>query len=156
MIAAGILLVGVPGAWLLARGSGELRAQRFVQITAPANAQQAQVYQMKIASIVPEGTTVKAGDVVAELDRASDASTVAAMSLAVQMDLALEAKKPGVGAGQVRGVTDPASGVAARHGDLREKAERQEAHGRLTGVGARPRCGNAAGSQRHGVGDLRE
>ena len=100
MIAAGLVLLAVPGAWLLARGpapsestlvttvhrgdfrvtvttAGELRAQKFVQSTAPANAQQGQVYQMKIASIVPEGTTVKAGDVVAELDRASVASKVA-------------------------------------------------------------------------------
>ena len=45
--------------------SGELMAQKFVQITAPAGAQAAQIYQMKIASIVPEGTTVKAGDLVA-------------------------------------------------------------------------------------------
>ena len=107
-----VLLVGaaalvVPGAWLLARDeesakselvatvrrgdfavtvttSGELRAQKFVQITAPAGAQQAQIYQMKIASIVPEGTTVKAGDLVAELDRASVAAKVSEVSLAVQ------------------------------------------------------------------------
>jgi multidrug efflux pump subunit AcrA (membrane-fusion protein) len=97
-IAAGIVLAAAPTAWLLARKapgaaesslvatvkrgdfhvtvttSGELRAQKFVQITGPANAQQAQIYQMKIASIVPEGTTVKEGDVVAELDRSSAAT----------------------------------------------------------------------------------
>ena len=106
-IGAGILLVGVPTAWLLARKapavsestlvgtvkrgdfrvtvttSGELRAQKFVQITGPANAQQAQIYQMKIASIVPEGTTVKAGDIVAELDRSAAATKVAEVTLAV-------------------------------------------------------------------------
>ncbi len=64
--------------------SGELMAQKFVQITAPAGAQAAQIYQMKIASIVPEGTTVKAGDLVAELDRASVAAKVSEVSLAVQ------------------------------------------------------------------------
>jgi RND family efflux transporter MFP subunit len=64
--------------------SGELRAQKFVQITAPAGAQAAQIYQMKIATIVPEGTTVKAGDLVAELDRASVATKVSEVSLAVQ------------------------------------------------------------------------
>lgn len=64
--------------------SGELMAQKFVQITAPAGAQAAQIYQMKIASIVPEGTTVKAGDLVAELDRASVATKVSEVSLAVQ------------------------------------------------------------------------
>src|SRR5438552_9906039 len=82
----------VPSAWLLARGpagpdnslvarvkrgpfavtvttSGELRARQFVQITAPSGAQQAGAWQMKIQSIVPEGTIVKQVAVVAELDR---------------------------------------------------------------------------------------
>ena len=94
MLTAVIVVLGIPGAWLLARDpgvedssiiarvrrgefkvtvttSGELRARKFVQITAPANAQQANVYQMKISSIVPEGTVVKEGDVVAELDRST-------------------------------------------------------------------------------------
>lgn len=108
VVAAGLVLLGAPGAWLLARKapgtaasslvatvkrgdfrvtvttSGELRAQKFVQITGPANAQQAQIYQMKIASIVPEGTTVKAGEVVAELDRSAAATKVAEVTLAVQ------------------------------------------------------------------------
>ena len=107
-IAAGVLMIGAPAAWLLARRgpsaaesslvatvkrgdfkvtvttSGELRAQKFVQITGPSNAQEAQIYQMKIASIVPEGTTVKAGDVVAELDRSTAASKVAEVTLGVQ------------------------------------------------------------------------
>src|SRR2546423_10634769 len=64
--------------------SGELRAKKFVQITAPANAQQANQYQMKIASIVPEGTVVKAGDVVAELDRSTIAAKMQEVSLALQ------------------------------------------------------------------------
>lgn len=64
--------------------SGELRAKKFVQITAPANAQQANQYQMKIASIVPEGTVVKEGDVVAELDRSTIAAKMQEVSLALQ------------------------------------------------------------------------
>ena len=71
--------VAVPGAWLLAKDtgssdptiaarvkrgefvvtvstSGELSARESVKITAPGNTRQAQIYQMKIASIVPEGT----------------------------------------------------------------------------------------------------
>jgi RND family efflux transporter MFP subunit len=63
--------------------AGELRARQFVQITAPANAQQAQAYQMKIQSIVPEGTVVKQGDVVAELDRSTLASKLAEVQLAL-------------------------------------------------------------------------
>lgn len=106
-VAAGALVIGIPGVWLLNRKapvsesslvtevkegefvvttttSGELRAQNFVQITAPEGAQAAQVYQMKIASIVPEGTRIAEGEVVAELDRASVATKVAEVSLALQ------------------------------------------------------------------------
>jgi RND family efflux transporter MFP subunit len=64
--------------------TGELRARHSVQIQGPPNAQQAQQYQMKIASIVPEGTIVKAGDVVAELDRSGLASRMTEVSLALQ------------------------------------------------------------------------
>ena len=44
--------------------AGELRAKKFVQVQGPLNMQQAEVYQTKIASLVPEGTVVKEGDVV--------------------------------------------------------------------------------------------
>ena len=64
--------------------SGELRARKFVQITGPPGAQQAGIYQMKIASIVPEGTVVKEGDVVAELDRSPLATKMAEVTLALQ------------------------------------------------------------------------
>src|SRR5262249_44148695 len=52
--------------------------------SAPPNAQQAQQYQMKISSLVPEGTIVKAGDVVAELDRSGVAAKAQEFSLALQ------------------------------------------------------------------------
>jgi RND family efflux transporter MFP subunit len=64
--------------------SGELRAREFVQVTGPANAQQAQAYQMRIQSIVPEGTVVKAGEIVAELDRSTLAPKLAEVTLALQ------------------------------------------------------------------------
>ena len=64
--------------------TGELRARKFVQIQGPPNAQQAEQYQMKISSLVPEGTLVKAGDVVAELDRSGIAAKAAEVSLALQ------------------------------------------------------------------------
>jgi RND family efflux transporter MFP subunit len=101
-IAAVIL---VPGAWLMAdkadpaaglstkveRGpfkvtvstSGELRARKFVQVTMPQGAQQAEVYQVKITSIVPEGTVVKEGDVVAELDRSGISGKMAEVTIAM-------------------------------------------------------------------------
>lgn len=63
--------------------SGELQARNFVRIQGPSNAQQAEIYQMKISSIVPEGTVVKEGDVVAQLDRSTIAAKVAEVSLAL-------------------------------------------------------------------------
>src|SRR5947199_1343018 len=101
-----LLILVVPTAWLLARApaedsaliarvkrgpfvvtvttSGELRARQFVQITGPTNAQQAGAFQMKIQSIVPEGTIVKQGDVVAELDRSTLANKLDEVRLALQ------------------------------------------------------------------------
>ncbi|MBW7933435.1 MAG: efflux RND transporter periplasmic adaptor subunit [Gemmatimonadaceae bacterium] len=104
----GLALVGVPSAWLLARGAtptddvvsarvargdfkitvttaGELRAPKFVNISGPPNMQQAEVWNgVKILSIVPEGTVVQEGDVVAELDRAPVATKLADVNLALQ------------------------------------------------------------------------
>lgn len=64
--------------------SGELQAQNAVQITAPAAAREAEAYQMRIASIVPEGTRVDSGEVVAELDRSTLAAKLAEVQLALQ------------------------------------------------------------------------
>ena len=106
-ILGAVILVGVTLAWYLGpatpahsgdvvvsvqRGdfnvivttSGELQAQKFVRIQGPSNAQQAEVYQMKISSIIPEGTVVKEGDVVAQLDRSAIAAKLAEVSLALQ------------------------------------------------------------------------
>jgi RND family efflux transporter MFP subunit len=102
-----VAALAIPGTWLLARDAGtddpavvatvkrgdfaavvttagELRATKFVQIQGPANAQQAEAYQMKISTIVPEGTVVKEGDVVAELDRSTIAAKMSEVSLALQ------------------------------------------------------------------------
>ena len=64
--------------------AGELRAKKFVQVQGPLNMQQAEVYQTKISTLVPEGTVVKEGDVVAELDRSGIAGKMAEVSLALQ------------------------------------------------------------------------
>jgi multidrug efflux pump subunit AcrA (membrane-fusion protein) len=105
--AAGILVFGAAGTSLLGRGpgpadrsivatvargpfavtvttSGELRAKDAVQITAPAGAMQVGAWQMRISSLVPEGTVVKAGDVVAEIDRSTLASRLTDVTLALQ------------------------------------------------------------------------
>jgi multidrug efflux pump subunit AcrA (membrane-fusion protein) len=64
--------------------TGELRARKFVQVTGPATAQSVQVYQTKISSIVPEGSLVKEGDVIAELDKQPVAAKIADVTLTLQ------------------------------------------------------------------------
>jgi multidrug efflux pump subunit AcrA (membrane-fusion protein) len=64
--------------------TGELRASQFVQVSGPAQAQSVNVYQTKITSIVPEGSVVKAGDVIAELDRAPVATRLNDVTLNLQ------------------------------------------------------------------------
>jgi RND family efflux transporter MFP subunit len=64
--------------------AGELRAKKFVQVQGPLNMQQADIYQTKISTLVPEGTVVKEGDVVAELDRSGIAAKLSEVSLALQ------------------------------------------------------------------------
>lgn len=51
--------------------AGELRARTYVEIKGPGDAMRAGRFQMQIATLVPEGTIVKKGDFVAELDRAA-------------------------------------------------------------------------------------
>ncbi|MEO6528238.1 MAG: efflux RND transporter periplasmic adaptor subunit [Gemmatimonadaceae bacterium] len=64
--------------------TGELRARKFVQVSGPATAQSVQVYQTKISSIVPEGSLVKEGDIIAELDKQPVASKIADVTLSLQ------------------------------------------------------------------------
>jgi RND family efflux transporter MFP subunit len=69
--------------------AGELRAKNFVQITAPPNAERAGAWQMKIAKIVPEGTIVKTGDFVAELDRSQLANQMNNVNLSMAKSTAV-------------------------------------------------------------------
>ena len=69
---------------VLVTTTGELRARKFVQIQGPASAQMANVYQTKIASLVPEGQLVKEGEVIAELDRGPAAAKLSDVSLNFQ------------------------------------------------------------------------
>lgn len=65
--------------------SGELRAPKFVNISGPPNMQQAEIWNgVKISTMVAEGTTVKEGEVVAELDRGPVATKMADVTLALQ------------------------------------------------------------------------
>ncbi len=69
---------------VLVTTTGELSARKFVQIQGPPNAQQAGAFQMKISTLVPEGTVVQEGDIVAELDRSAVAARAQDVSLALQ------------------------------------------------------------------------
>lgn len=103
-----LLIVGTPTVWLMARtgegaesglaatvkrgdfkiivtASGELRAPKVVNITGPTQMQQAEIWNgVNIQSMVAEGTQVKEGDVIAELDRSPAASKLADVQLALQ------------------------------------------------------------------------
>lgn len=112
LVILGALIVGAPTAWLLARPpadeglaltatvkqgeftvvvttAGELRAKSFVQIQAPPGMQQANAFNVKIQTLVPEGTLVRTGDFVAELDRSSLAQRASDVQLALQKAEAL-------------------------------------------------------------------
>jgi RND family efflux transporter MFP subunit len=69
---------------VLVTTTGELRASKFVQVTGPAQAMSVNVYQTKISSIVPEGSVVKEGDVIAELDRGPLATRLNDVTLNLQ------------------------------------------------------------------------
>ena len=49
--------------------TGELSAQNSLDIKGPTRVQQLGIYEMTISKLVPEGTIVKKGDFVAELDK---------------------------------------------------------------------------------------
>ena len=49
--------------------TGELKAKNSLDIKGPTRVQQMGIYEMTISKLVPEGTIVKEGDFVAELDK---------------------------------------------------------------------------------------
>jgi hypothetical protein len=49
--------------------TGELQAMNSVDIMGPTGARKAGIYQLKITNLIPEGTIVKPGDLVGELDK---------------------------------------------------------------------------------------
>ncbi len=49
--------------------TGELKAKNSVKIFGPSRARQARIYEMKLLRIVPEGTVVRQGDFVAQIDQ---------------------------------------------------------------------------------------
>ncbi len=64
--------------------SGELQAKSSINILGPENARAAYIWQMKITNIVPEGTVVKKGGFVAELDKSEITGKFKDSQLSVQ------------------------------------------------------------------------
>ncbi len=64
--------------------TGELQAENSIEIMAPVNARQAGIYNMKISKLIPEGTNVKKGEFVAELDKSEISQKIKELELSVQ------------------------------------------------------------------------
>lgn len=65
--------------------TGELQAKNSIQIRGPQGAREIQIWNMTIQSLVPEGTVVNKGDVVAEIDRSEVMTRLQNVQLEVQM-----------------------------------------------------------------------
>jgi RND family efflux transporter MFP subunit len=64
--------------------TGELQAKNSIQVMGPQNAQAANIWQMKVSNLVPEGTVVKKGEFVAELDKSEITGRFKDSQLSVQ------------------------------------------------------------------------
>ncbi|MFA5833343.1 MAG: efflux RND transporter periplasmic adaptor subunit [Bacteroidota bacterium] len=64
--------------------TGELQAKNSIEIKGPEQARAAGIWQMKISNLIAEGTVVKQGQFVAELDKAEIASRLKESELSVQ------------------------------------------------------------------------
>lgn len=68
----------------VATTTGELRAKNSMEIRGPQNARSVGIWQMKINKIVDEGTIVKVGDFVAELDKSEIITKIKEIQLNIQ------------------------------------------------------------------------
>jgi multidrug efflux pump subunit AcrA (membrane-fusion protein) len=64
--------------------TGELQAKSSINIMGSENARAAYIWQMKITNIIPEGTVVKKGDFVADLDKSEITGKFKDSQLSVQ------------------------------------------------------------------------
>lgn len=64
--------------------TGELQAKSSIEIKGPEQARAAGIWQMKISNLIAEGTVVRKGDFVAELDKAEIANRLKESELSVQ------------------------------------------------------------------------
>ena len=56
--------------------TGSLRAKKSTNILGPTHAQQVRIFQIEIQDLIPEGTLVKKGDFVAQLDKSELATKI--------------------------------------------------------------------------------
>ena len=64
--------------------SGELQAINSIEIKGPQSGRQVGIWQMKISRLIPEGTIVKEGDFVAELDKTEVMTKIKELELNIQ------------------------------------------------------------------------
>ena len=64
--------------------TGELEAKNSIEIKGPEEARAAGIWQMKIGNLIAEGTVVKKGEFVAELDKSEIANRLKESELSVQ------------------------------------------------------------------------
>ncbi len=64
--------------------TGELRAKNSTDILGPSEAQKIGIYNMKITNLIDEGTHVKAGEFVAELDKSEITNKIKEIELNIQ------------------------------------------------------------------------
>lgn len=73
----GIFVTPTVGEFVVAvTSTGELQAKNSIDIRGPENARRARIWEMQITDLVPEGTVVKAGDYVAQLDKSDLDNTI--------------------------------------------------------------------------------
>ncbi len=64
--------------------SGELKAKKSIEIRGPSGLERIGIHQLKISKIIPEGTVVKEGDYVADLDRSEIMNKIREMETKIQ------------------------------------------------------------------------
>lgn len=64
--------------------TGELQAKNSIDIDGPVGARKAGIYQLKISRLVPEGSIVRPGDFVAELDKSEIVAKIKEVEINLQ------------------------------------------------------------------------
>ena len=69
---------------VIVTSTGELQAQKSTQIMGPQGGRQLGIYQMKISQIIAEGTRIKKGEFIADLDKSEVMGKIAERKLALE------------------------------------------------------------------------